>query len=218
MDTKNNRYSLREEVANGVTHGIGIPLAVIAMVILAVSASSLGHVRHMVSVNIYGATLVLLYTVSTLYHSIQEPHKKNLLQTLDHVAIYLLIAGTYTPFALVNLQGTWGWSIFATIWCLALVGIVFQFDKSGRWRTASLGLYVAMGWTVLVAIKPLMSSVAPGGIILLVLGGLAYTSGILFYRWKSLNFHHAIWHIFVIIGSILHFFAVLFYAIPLEHG
>ena len=148
-----------------------------------------------------------------LYHSIQDPRKKNLLQILDHVAIYLLIAGTYTPFTLVSLRGP-GWSIFAVIWCLALIGTGIQFDKAGRWRTASLALYVAMGWTILVALKPLIANVATGGIILLLFGGLAYTFGILFYRWKKLKFHHAMWHLFVLAGSIFHFFAVLYYVTP----
>jgi len=217
MAPKSNRYSPREEIANSLTHGIGILFAVIALGILIVSAGTLGNARHIVSVNIYGVTLILLYTVSTLYHSIQDPRKKNLLQTFDHVAIFLLIAGTYTPFTLVNLQGPWGWSIFSVIWCLALIGIWIQFDKNGRWRTVSLVLYVAMGWTVLVAIKPLIANVDTRGIVLLLVGGLAYTFGILFYRWKKLKFHHALWHLFVLAGSIFHFFAVWHYVIPVKN-
>lgn len=214
MTIKQNRYSAREETANSITHGLGIPLSVVALGYLTVYANIHGNALHIVSVSIYGLSLIFLYTASTLYHFVQDPDKKNMLQTLDHVAIYLLIAGTYTPFTLVNLQGPWGWSIFGVIWCLALVGTVIQFDKTGRWRTISLALYVTMGWTVLVALKPLIANVATAGIILLLLGGLAYTFGILFYRWKKLKFHHAVWHLFVLAGSIFHFLAVLFYVLP----
>ena len=216
MELKHNQYSPREEIANSLTHGIGMIFAIIALCVLAVSASALGNARHIVSVSVYGASLILLYTASTLYHSIQDPRKKKLLQVLDHVAIYLLIAGTYTPLTLVNLKGPWGWSIFAVIWCLALIGTVIQFGQIKHRSVVSMALYVAMGWTILVAIKPLITTVATGGIILLVLGGLAYTSGILFYRWKKLKFHHAVWHLFVLAGSAFHFFAVLYYVIPVK--
>jgi hemolysin III len=210
------RYSAREEAANSITHGLGLLLSVVALGFLQVYASTYGNALHLISVSIYGFSLIFLYTASTLYHSIQDPDIKAKLQMLDHMAIYLLIAGTYTPFTIVNLNGPWGWAIFGVIWCLALIGTVIQFKKSLRWRYLSMGLYLAMGWTILVAIKPLIASVATTGIILLLLGGLAYTFGILFYRLKSLKFNHAVWHIFVLAGSILHFFAVLFYVIPIQ--
>ncbi|TNF51178.1 MAG: hemolysin III family protein, partial [Deltaproteobacteria bacterium] len=130
-------------------------------------------------------------------------------------AIFLLIAGTYTPFMLVNLRGAWGWTLFSIVWTLALLGVFFQVSLLRRWQGISLTLYISMGWVVVVAIKPMLDSVATGGLILLLLGGLAYTSGVIFYLWKSLRYHHAIWHGFVLLGSILHFFAVLFYVIPL---
>lgn len=218
MTSESYRYSFKEELANSITHGIGVILSVCALGILATYARIYGNAWHIISVTVYGLTLILLYAASTLYHSIQLPRIKNILQILDHAAIYILIAGTYTPFTLVNLRGPWGWSLFAVIWCLAFVGAAIQIGQMKRWRGVSLILYVGMGWTILVAIKPLISSVATGGIILLLLGGLAYTFGILFYRWKGLNFHHAVWHIFVITGSIFHFFAVLFYVIPLQNG
>ena len=216
MESSINRYSIKEEIANSITHGIGIVLAIGALVILATFAGIYGNPWHVISVSVYGFTLILLYTASTLYHSIQAPRTKTILQILDHSAIYMLIAGTYTPFTLVNLRGPWGWSLFAVIWCLAFIGTAIQLSQMERWRVVSLGLYVGMGWTVLVAIKPLIASVATGGLILLLLGGLAYTFGILFYRWKSLKFHHAVWHLFVLAGSILHFFAVLYYVIPMQ--
>jgi len=217
MKSNLKRYSIGEEIANGITHGIGVILAVCALATMAFFAGIYGDAWHVISVSVYGATLILLYTASTLYHSIQAPRAKNIFQIIDHLAIYILIAGTYTPFTLVSLRGPWGWSLFAVIWCLAFVGTAIQLGQMTRGRTVSLVLYVGMGWTVLVAMKPLISSVATGGIILLFLGGLAYTFGILFYRWKSLKFHHAVWHIFVLAGSSLHFFAVLFYVIPIKN-
>ncbi|RLB95442.1 MAG: hemolysin III family protein [Deltaproteobacteria bacterium] len=216
MESDLNRYSANEEIANSITHGLGIILSIIALIILAVFAGIYGNTWHIISVSVYGATLILLYTASTLYHGIQNPRAKNIFQVLDHAAIYILIAGTYTPFTLISLRGSWGWSIFAVIWCLALVGTVIEFGRIKRWRLVSLVLYIGMGWTILVAIKPLFTSLAMGGIILLILGGVAYTSGILFYRWENLKFHHAVWHLFVLAGSTFHFFAVLFYVIPIR--
>ena len=215
METRVSRYSLGEEMANSITHGIGILLAITALVILTVFAGIYGNAWHIVSVSIYGSTMILLYTASTLYHSIQQPRVKNILQVLDHSAIYLLIAGTYTPFTLVSLRGPWGWSLFGVVWGLAVFGMMLQLPFMRRWRTWSLGLYIGMGWVIVVAIKPLIGSVATGGIVFLVLGGLAYTTGILFYAWGKLKFHHAIWHLFVLAGSSLHFFAVLFYVVPI---
>ena len=215
MDTSIKYYSLGEEIANSITHGIGIVLAITALVILTAFAAIYGNVWHIVSVSIYGTTLILLYTASTLYHSIQHPRAKRILQVLDHSAIYLLIAGTYTPFTLVSLRGTLGWWLFGVVWGFAVLGTIFQSSLMKRWRAVSLVLYIGMGWAILVAIKPLIVSVATGGIVFLILGGLAYTTGILFYVWKKLKFHHAVWHLFVLTGSILHFFAVLFYVVPI---
>lgn len=216
MESTHNGYSINEEIANSITHGIGIILAMVALGILIACASIYGNPKHIISVSVYGVTLILLYTTSTLYHSLQHPRTKYIFQRLDHSAIFLLIAGTYTPITLISLSGPWGWSLFAVIWCLAVIGTAIQFGQTNRWRVVSLALYIGMGWSVIVAIKPLLLSVAPGGIILLFLGGLAYTFGVLFYRWKKLKFHHAIWHVFVLTGSILHFFAVLFYVIPTQ--
>ena len=216
MESSLNRYSISEEIANSITHGIGILLAIVAFGTLTAFASIYGNIWHIISVSVYGVTLILLYTASTLYHSIQNPSTKNIFQALDHSSIYILIAGTYTPFMLVNLRGPWGWSLFAMIWCLAFFGAVVQFGKTMRWRGVSLISYVVMGWAIILAIKPLITSVALGGIILLLIGGLSYTFGILFYRWEKLKFHHAVWHIFVLAGSALHFFAVLFYVIPIQ--
>jgi hemolysin III len=206
---------MAEEIANSITHGFGIVLAIAALGVLTSFASIHGNAWHIVSVSVYGTTLILLYTASTLYHSIQYPRAKNILQILDHSAIFLLIAGTYTPFTLVSLRGPWGWSLFGVVWGLAVLGTLFQLPAMRRWRKVSMALYIGMGWSVVVAIKPLIASVAVGGIVFLVLGGLAYTAGVVFYKWKRLKYHHAVWHLFVLAGSIFHFLAILYYVLPM---
>jgi hemolysin III len=208
-------YRPGEEIANSITHGIGAGLAIAALGILTAFASRFGDAWHVVSVSVYGATLILLYTASTLYHGIPLPKAKAVFRVLDHVAIFLLIAGTYTPFTLVNLRGPWGWTLFGLIWALAAFGIVFELTPLRRFRRTSLILYLSMGWVVVVAIRPLWSAMAPGGLVLLAAGGLCYTLGVIFYVWHRLPYHHAIWHLFVLGGSVCHFFTVLFYVIPL---
>jgi hemolysin III len=211
---EHGEQSFGEELANSVTHGIGAVLAIVGLGILCAFASQRGSVWHVVGCSVFAATLVLLYTASTLYHSVPSPRAKSVLRVIDHCAIFLLIAGTYTPFTLVNLRGPWGWSLLVVIWGLALVGILLRATISVARKQAFLALYLAMGWAVVVAIEPMVESVAPGGLALLVSGGLAYTAGVVFYRWRSLPYHHAIWHGFVLTGSTLHFFAVLLYVIP----
>jgi len=208
------RYSFGEEVANAITHGVGAFLAVVGLVMLTYFASQNGDVWHVTSCAIYGGTLVLLYTVSTLYHSLPQPRAKAVMKLLDHSAIFLLIAGTYTPFTLVSLRGPWGWTLFGIIWGMALVGIIFEASLLRGWTVISLALYIAMGWVVIIALKPLLDHIETGGFLLLLFGGLAYTLGSYFYIWRQLRYHHAIWHLFVLAGSVLHFFAVLFYVIP----
>lgn len=215
-----NRYSLAEEIANSVTHGVGALLAIAGLGVLCAFATLNGDVWHIVSSSIYAATLILCFGASTLYHSITHPRAKEVLRTIDHSSIFLLIAGSYTPFTLVSLReasaglGSWGWWLFGIIWGLALAGLVIQFTPLKKVRALSITLSALMGWVVVVAAKPLMDNLAPGGLWLLLLGGLCYTGGIIFYLWRSLRFHHAIWHLFVLAGGILHFFAVLIYVIP----
>jgi hemolysin III len=211
------RYSLGEEVAHSVTHGVGIVLAIAGLTVLVAFAALRGTVWHVVGCSIFGATLVLAYAASTAYHAIPPslPRAKHVLRVLDHSAIFLLIAGTYTPFTLVNLRGPWGWTLLAVVWTLAVAGIVFKAVLIGRLRVLSVAFYVAMGWLVVVAAKPLAHSVSFGGLALLAAGGVAYTAGVAFYAWGRLPYHHAIWHGFVLAGSILHFLAVLLYVIPL---
>ena len=208
------RSSFAEETAHAITHGVGLLLSIAALVILVVFASLRGDAWHVVSVSIYGTTLILLYAASTAYHALPSSRAKAVLLLLDHAAIYLLIAGTYTPFTLVNLRGGWGWSLFGVVWGLAALGVVFETVATQRWRVLSLVLYLGLGWIVAIAVKPVLNAVETGGVILIALGGLAYTGGIVFYRWRELPYNHAVWHVFVMVGSACHFFAILFYVIP----
>ncbi len=207
-------YTLPEEIANGVTHGIGMLLAIAGLAVLTAFAGLYGDAWHIVACSIFGATMILLYTASTLYHTIHWPSARPVLRILDHCAIFLLIAGTYTPFTLVNLRGPWGWSLFGTIWGLAVVGILLEIFLTSRLHYLIIGLYIAMGWAMVVAIKPMLTAVAPGGLLLLLAGGLCYTIGVPLYIKRSIPFNHAIWHLFVLAGTSLHFFAVLLYVIP----
>ena len=209
-----NQYTLAEEISHAITHGVGLLLSIAGLVVLIVFDSLRGDAWHVVSVSVYGATLVLLYSASTFYHALPAPRAKNVFRTLDHAAIYVLIAGTYTPFVLVNLRGGWGWALFGVVWGLAVLGIVLEAVAKQRVRVLSVILYLGLGWLIAIAVKPLMQSVEPGGLVLLVAGGLAYSVGVVFYGWKRLPYHHAVWHLFVMAGSLFHFFAVLFYVIP----
>ena len=209
-------YSVGEEVANSVTHGVGIVLSVAGLAALTAFASVFGTAWHIVSCSIYGVTQILLYTASTLYHSIPLPRAKSVLRVLDHAAIFLLIAGTYTPFALVNLGGVLGWIIFGVVWGLAITGIALQTILIRHKAILTVIPYVAMGWLAVFAVKPMIESIEPGGLVLLTAGGLCYTLGCAFYAWRRLPYNHAIWHVFVMAGSALHFFAVFFYVIPIR--
>jgi len=209
-----NGYSAGEEIAHSITHGIGLLLSVVGLATLIVYSNLYGDVWHIVSSSIYGSTLILLYTSSTVYHAVTLPNLKRVLQKLDHAAIFLLIAGTYTPFTLVNLRGGWGWTLFGMVWSIAIAGMVMELIVKKRYKSLSLGLYLGLGWLVMIAIGPMLDNVAPGGLILLLAGGLFYSLGVIFYVWKTLVYHHAIWHLFVLAGSAFHFFAVLLYVIP----
>jgi hemolysin III len=167
-------------------------------------------VWHIVSFSIFGASLVLLYAASTIYHSLKSEKWKERLQTLDHSAIFTLIAGTYTPFMLVSIRGPWGWSLFGVVWSLAVGGVIMSLFFAGRYRVVTTLLYVGMGWLIVVALKPMILAVPRGGLWLLLAGGLTYTFGTFFYLWRKVPYHHAIWHLFVLGGSVCHFLAVLF--------
>jgi hemolysin III len=207
-------YSISEELAHAITHGLGAVLAVVGLTVLVARATLYGNHWHIVAASIFGATLVLMYTASTLYHSIPLPGPKRVLRVIDHSLIYFLIAGTYTPFTLVTLHGPWGWGLFAFTWGLALAGVVFKIYATGRYEAVSLAIYLLMGWCAIVAIKPLLQALEPSALALLLAGGLTYTGGVVFYTWHRLRYHHAVWHLFVLAGSVLHFFAILLYVIP----
>ena len=196
---------------NSISHLVGAALALIGMVLLVGFASAQGDPWKIVSFSIYGVSLFLLYSLSTLYHSLRG-RAKAIFQKLDHVAIYLLIAGTYTPFTLVTLRGAWGWTLFAIIWGLAIVGIIVDALHKGGSRAIQMVIYLLMGWLILIAMKPLVQALPTDALVLLVLGGVFYTSGIIFYVIdKRMKHAHGIWHLFVLAGSISHYLAVLFY-------
>jgi hemolysin III len=207
-------YPVAEEIANAVTHGVGALLAAAGTAVLITAAALRGDAWHIVSCSIFGAMLVVLYTASTLYHSIPHPRARSVLRVLDHSSIFLLVAGTYTPFALVSLRGPWGWTLLGVIWSLAAAGIVLGALLKKRKGAVTAALSAVMGWTAIVAIKPLVASLGWNGIVLLLLGGAVYTVGIVFYGMKRLPWNHALWHLFVLGGSTFHFFTVLLYVIP----
>ncbi|MBN2717330.1 MAG: hemolysin III family protein [Deltaproteobacteria bacterium] len=201
--------TVSEEIANSITHGIGALAAIAATVLLVVLAAMDHAAVKVVSVSIFGATLVMLYAISTLYHAFQSPRVKHVFHILDHSAIFALIAGTYTPISLCAIQGGWGWSIFGITWGLAVLGIVMTAVFFERARFLSLALYIAMGWLVVITGPRLLSALSTATLIWLFLGGLLYTAGVVFYRMKRLRFHHMIWHLFVLGGSVCHFFMLL---------
>lgn len=209
-------YSRKEEVANAITHGIGSVLSVAALVVLIVYASLQGTVWHVVSFSIYGTTMLLLYINSTLVHSLKEGKAKDVFEFLDHSSIYLYIAGTYTPFLLVAIRGTLGWSLFGIIWGVAVFGVLFKAYFVKKFLFMSTVFYIAMGWLIVIAWNPLSAAVADGGMTLLMIGGILYTLGTVFYVWRGFPYHHAIWHLFVLAGSAVHFFAVLIYVLPIR--
>jgi len=203
-------YTRREEVANAITHGIGVGLSIAALVLLIVFAAIKGTAFHVVSFTIYGTTMLLLYTASTLVHSFQEGKAKRVFEVLDHSCIYVFIAGTYTPILLHIVQGTLGWTLFGIVWGISIIGVVFKSFFVSKYLFTSTLIYILMGWIIVFAWKPLVEGLAIEGVWLLVIGGLLYTVGTIFYVWRSFPYHHAVWHLFVLGGSIFHFFAILY--------
>jgi hemolysin III len=206
-------YHLGDILANAITHGIGAALAVAGGIYL-IAASTRGTVWQVVSCSIFAATLVLVYLCSTLYHSLVRTRARHVFQVLDHAAIYLLIAGTYTPFTLVSLRGPVGWTLFGVVWGLAAAGVIFKSFAVGRYQVASALVYLFQGWFVVVAARPLVQAIGWHGIMWLGAGGLAYTLGIVFFALDSRRYFHAAWHLFVLAGSAAHYFAILFYVLP----
>jgi len=209
-------YDPKEEKLNVISHGLGLVLSIIALIVLVVYSSKYGSNWHIISFSIYGASLILLYSASTFYHYVQNPKWRQKLNVFDHSAIYVLIAGTYTPFTLIVLKGWVGWTIFGTSWGLAIFGIIFKLFFTGKYDKISTIAYVLMGWLIVFAIKPLINNFPLEGLLWLLAGGVYYTVGAILYSIKSIKYNHAIFHIFVLLGSFSHFMAVFFYVLPIE--
>lgn len=206
---QHQEYTIAEEIANSITHGIGAALSIAGLTTLVVLAALYGDPWRIVSFSIYGTTLVLVYLSSTLYHSFQRPRLKRLFQIFDHSAIYLLIAGTYTPFLLISLRGAWGWTFMAVIWGMALLGVGFKALFIERYQKISATSYILMGWLVVIAAEQLLEKLSTTTLVWLAVGGIAYTVGVIFLAWRKLPYNHTIWHLFVLGGSLCHYFAVL---------
>ena len=209
---KERVQSLGEEIANSVSHGIGFIAAAAATPCLIAAAMNRGTVSSVVGVSVFAATMMLMYLTSTLYHALPQPQAKKFFRILDHNAIFLLIAGTYTPILLGVMYGAWGWTLFGLVWGLALAGIILKSFSGQKYHGVSLAIYVGMGWIVLIAVKPLLEVMPFWGLFWLVLGGLFYTGGILFYKNKRMPYAHTVWHLFVIAGTVCHFITIIGWA------
>ena len=210
-----SEFKLGDILANAITHGVGAVAAIVGAIYL-VSASTRGSVEVVIGCTVFSITLVLVYVCSTLYHSLVRTRARHVFQVLDHAAIYLLIAGTYTPFTLVSLRGTTGWLLFAFVWTLAVAGVIFKSFAVGRFAVASALVYLLQGWVIVFAGHQLFNAVGLHGVLWLAAGGLAYTLGIVFFALDRLHYFHATWHLFVLAGSIAHYFAILYYVVPLR--
>lgn len=208
------RYSLGEEIANAITHGLGVLLSVAGLTMLIVLSALFGNGWHLASAIVYGIALLLLYSASTIYHSIQAPHVKKVLRVIDHSSIYLLIAGTYTPFTLVTLSDAGGIVLFGIVWGIAVIGIVVEAFWIHRPKWISLLGYFVMGWLIILKINPLIENLGTTGLWLLIAGGITYMIGTIFYVLKKIPYMHAIWHVFVLAGSVIHFLAIKLYVLP----
>jgi len=206
-------YSPTEEKINVISHAAGFFMSIVALVFLVVRAGMYGNVLHLVSFTIFGVSLMVLYAASSLYHNAKRPEVRKRLKIFDHASIYVLIAGTYTPFTLVTLEGTTGWVIFGVSWGIALIGITLKLFFTGRYSIASTVMYVLMGWVIIFAIKPLVHNLSADGLFWLFLGGLAYTAGAVLYSIKKIKFNHAIFHLLVLVGSFCHFVSIYFYVL-----
>ncbi|MQR84797.1 hemolysin III family protein [Bacillus megaterium] len=210
-------FTRGEEIANAITHGVGAVLSIVGLTLLIVLSSLEGTPWHVISFTIYGVTMLLLYVSSTLVHSFPEGKVKDLFEIFDHSSIYLFIAGTYTPFLFIAVKGTTGWTLFGVVWGIALAGIVFKAFFVKKFLFISTILYVFMGWMIVFAWDSLTQNIAHQGIVLLVVGGVLYTIGAVFYVWRGFRFHHMIWHMFVLGGTVLHFLAIILYVLPITN-
>lgn len=213
MSNDVNDFSLIEEIWHAITHGIGLALSIAALTIMVAYSSQSGSVISVLASILFGTTLIILYGSSTLYHAITHHDIKKRFQQFDHASIYILIAGSYTHVTLISLGNVLGYTLFGVVWGTSLIGIYLKFAYPGRFEKLSLILYLLLGWMIVIAVKPLMEVMAPGGLWLLLAGGLLYTVGVIFYVWDNLPFNHTIWHLFVMGGSICHFLMVVLYVI-----
>ncbi|HSI68970.1 MAG TPA: hemolysin III family protein [Gillisia sp.] len=211
-------YPPYEEKLNVISHGFGFALSILGLVLLILRASDFGDSLLFVSFSIFGASMILLYAASTFYHSATNKKLRYRLNILDHASIYILIAGTYTPFALVTIQGVAGWSIFGVVWTMALIGVILKLFYTGRYHTLSTVMYVVMGWIIVFAIKPLFENLDLAGLLWLFAGGISYTVGAVFFSLDKIRYNHAIFHLFVLAGTFFHFLAIYFYVLPVESG
>jgi hemolysin III len=214
MIDESTKPSLAEELANCLTHGFGLVMSIAGLVVLIVLASIRGTAIHIVCCCIYGLSLVTLYAASTVYHGCRRPERKHFYRTLDHAAIFLLIAGTYTPFTLINLWSNWGKLLFGAVWAIAILGMIFKVFFTGRYEIVSTILYIVTGWLAIFAVKPILTEIPSGGIVWILAGGFFYTMGVVFYASKRVPYNHAIWHIMALTGSICHYVAVMRYVLP----
>lgn len=210
-----HEFSVKEEIANSVTHGIGVLFSIAALIILIIYSSLHGSIWHIISFTIFGVTMVLLYTSSTLLHSLPKGKAKNIFEILDHSSIYFFIAGTYTPFLFVVIRGWEGWTLFGIVWGLAISGSIFKAFFVKKFLFTSTLLYILMGWLIVFRWGTIVENLHPNGVLLLIIGGVLYTGGAVFYVWRGFKYHHAVWHIFVLGGTVTHFFAVLLYVLPI---
>jgi hemolysin III len=215
---KDRVLSLGEEIANSVTHGLGLIASLAGLPVLVIAAAGRGDAAEVVGCSVFAVSLIVLYAASTIYHALPASRAKEVFRVLDHIAIYPLIAGTYTPFALGVLRGAWGWTLFGLVWGLAVLGIIFKSALGVRYPRASTLFYILMGWLAIIAIRPITELVPPAGIAWLVVGGLLYTGGVAFYAWERQRYSHTVWHLFVLGGSVCHFFAVLWFAARIGGG
>lgn len=208
------KYTLGEELVNSISHGIGALFGVLALVLCVVVSAIHGDAWAVVASAIYGSSLIILYTMSSIYHALKVNKAKKVFRVIDHCSIYFLIAGTYTPYTLVSLRGGWGWTIFGIVWGVAILGIVLNAIDIKKFKVLSMITYLAIGWVIIIAIKPMLDAVEPGGLMLLLWGGIAYTVGAVFYGFgKKKKYIHSVFHIFCLLGSVLHFFSILFYVV-----
>ena len=205
----NKRYTLGEEIFNAVSHGAGGLLSIAGTVVLIVLCAVYSDAWSVISACVYGASLIILYTMSTLYHAITNEKAKKFFRVMDHNTIFFLIAGTYTPFTLVTLRGKLGWILFGIVWGSALIGIILNSIDLEKFRKPSVVCYILMGWVIIIAVKPMLNSLPGLSLVFLLLGGIFYTVGVIFYSLKKINWFHSVWHLFTVSGSLLHYFSVL---------